>query len=165
MTKRRGHPPRIPDNEDETPLPSTTTERSATSLKEVKPRRRATTTERSATSSKEVKPSRRARRSGVLSKRYGPRTIPFKWKVRRPNSRPTKRGTQALREIRHYQKSSGLLIPRRRFENLVQEICAEHYNIGKTGNRSEQGLRFTRDAMASLQFFSEAMIQKFLSLS
>jgi histone H3/H4 len=146
MTKRRGQPARIlDDSEDETPTPPATTKRS--------------------TASKEVKSPRRARRSGVLLKRYGPRTIPFKRKVRKPNSRPTKRGTQALKEIRHYQRSSGLLIPRRRFENLVREICGECYKVGKVGNTSEKGLRFTRDAIASLQFFSESMIQKFLSLS
>lgn len=51
-------------------------------------------------------------------------------------------GTVALREIRRYQASTALLIPKLNFQRLVREIA---------NNVSENGIRFQVAAMAALQ--------------
>ena len=58
-------------------------------------------------------------------------------------------GTQALREIRKYQKSSGLLIRKRPFQRLVREVA----DSLKT---KENGLRFQSLALLALQEAAEA---------
>ena len=61
-------------------------------------------------------------------------------------------GTVALREIRRYQKSTELLIPKRRFQLLVREISLSHMKNG----------RFQTAAMAMLQEAGEAYVIQLL---
>jgi len=56
-------------------------------------------------------------------------------------------GTKALREIRAYQSSAQLLIPKLPFSRLVKEIAQE---------RSVQGLRFQSAALMALQEAAES---------
>lgn len=55
-------------------------------------------------------------------------------------------GTIALREIRHYQQSTNLLIPKLAFQRVVREI---------TCNKLGKQLRFQAKAMLALQHASE----------
>ena len=57
-------------------------------------------------------------------------------------------GTVALREIRRYQKSTDLLIPKLPFQHLVREIAQE----------SHQDLRFQSTALLALQEAAEAYL-------
>lgn len=59
-----------------------------------------------------------------------------------------KPGTVALREIKHYQKSTDLLLPRAPFQRLVREI---------TGN-IDGDLRFAPQALIAIQEASEAYL-------
>merc|ERR1711944_150740 len=58
-------------------------------------------------------------------------------------------GTVALREIRAYQKSTEILIPRLPFSRLVKEIAQE---------RASAGVRFQSSALMALQEAAEAYI-------
>ena len=58
-------------------------------------------------------------------------------------------GTGALREIRRYQKSTEMLMRKIPFVRVVREIAQEY---------SEDGIRFTRDALAALQEDSESFL-------
>ena len=58
-------------------------------------------------------------------------------------------GTVALREIRAYQRSTELLIPRLPFSRLVKELAQE---------RSSTGLRFQSSALMALQEAAESYI-------
>lgn len=60
-------------------------------------------------------------------------------------------GTVALREIRKYQKSTDLLIPRRPFQRLVQEIVQD---MSSSGNP----LRLQSHALEALREASEAYL-------
>lgn len=71
-----------------------------------------------------------------------------------PSSSSAKRyrpGSQALQEIRKYQKSSDLLLRKRPFQRLVREIGEQ---IGKSD------LRWQSHAICALQEASEAFIIK-----
>lgn len=57
-------------------------------------------------------------------------------------------GTVALREIKRYQKSTSLLLPKAPFQRLVRSICAEIDN----------DLRFASNALLALQESSEAYL-------
>ena len=59
-------------------------------------------------------------------------------------------GTVALREIRRYQKSTNLLIPRLPFQRLVREI-AQEFTHPSTGEQ----VRFQAEALAALQEAAE----------
>lgn len=59
-----------------------------------------------------------------------------------------KPGTVALREIRRYQKSTDMLIPRAPFQRLVRDIC----------RGIDNELRFQANALVALQEASEAYI-------
>ena len=59
-----------------------------------------------------------------------------------------KPGTVALREIKRYQKSTALLLPRAPFQRLVRNICA---NI-------DSDLRFQAQGLLALQEAAEAYI-------
>jgi histone H3/H4 len=61
----------------------------------------------------------------------------------------TKPGRKALRDIRRYQKSTELLIPKLPFQRLVREIGQDY----KT-----DGVRFTRTALLTLQEGAEAFL-------
>lgn len=58
-------------------------------------------------------------------------------------------GTVALREIRHYQKHVGLLIPQAPFQRLVREIA---------DNVATPGVRFQQAAISALQEVGEQYI-------
>jgi len=58
-------------------------------------------------------------------------------------------GTVALREIRAYQRSTDLLIPKLPFSRLIKEIAQE---------RSSQGLRFQSSAIMALQEAAESFL-------
>ena len=60
---------------------------------------------------------------------------------------------QALREIRHYQRGHGLILPRRPFTRLVREIT---YNIAPDMN-----MRFQASAIDALQEGAEAFLVAF----
>ena len=63
-------------------------------------------------------------------------------------------GTVALKEIRHYQKSTDHLIARKPFERLIREIAGNldhHYFLPQT-------LRFTSDAITALQEAAETIL-------
>lgn len=66
-----------------------------------------------------------------------------------------KPGTVALREIKKYQRSTDLLIPRKRFALLVREILHDF----------APGLRLTRDCLMALQEAAEAAIVNHFELS
>merc|ERR1712029_74744 len=78
---------------------------------------------------------------------------PVKSKIKKtPENRKKRRfrpGTVALREIRIYQKSTNLLIPRLPFSRLVREIAM---------NMSVRDIRFKSTALMALQEASEAYI-------
>ena len=59
-----------------------------------------------------------------------------------------KPGTVALREIRRYQKSTDMLIPRAPFQRLVRDIC----------RGIDNELRFQANALVALQEASEAYL-------
>lgn len=63
-------------------------------------------------------------------------------------------GTVALREIRRYQKSTELLMPKLPFQRLVREITQDFHTDGK---------HFQRDALIALQEASEAYIAEVFS--
>lgn len=60
-----------------------------------------------------------------------------------------KPGRKALRDIRRYQKSTELLIPKLPFQRLVREIGADAH---------KDDLRFTRSAILTLQEGAEAYL-------
>ena len=71
--------------------------------------------------------------------------VPHRATNRRHRYRP---GTLALREIRHYQKKTNLLIKRVPFARLVREIAQGF----------QQDLRFQNSAIGALQEAAEAYI-------
>lgn len=79
-------------------------------------------------------------KSGQKQKAEAPRV-----QRKKPRFRP---GTVALRDIRRYQKSTSLLMPRAPFQRLVREICAG----------LDADLRFQSQALQALQEASEAYI-------
>ena len=78
--------------------------------------------------------------------------LPPKGHVRKP--RRYRPGTVALREIRKYQKSTGLLIHKRPFQRLVREICSK---LGPDVNR------WTNNAMLALQEAAEDLLVNMFS--
>jgi len=70
-------------------------------------------------------------------------------KKRRYRNHP---GTVALREIRKFQKTTTLLIPRAPFRRLVREI----------GQEFKQELRFSADTFDTIQMVAEAYLTKVL---
>ena len=59
-------------------------------------------------------------------------------------------GTKALREIRKYQKSTNLLIPKVNFGRLVREICMQIYENKKN--------RFQASAILAIQEATESYL-------
>ncbi|GAA5994235.1 hypothetical protein JCM5350_001815 [Sporobolomyces pararoseus] len=64
-------------------------------------------------------------------------------------------GTVALREIRHYQKSTDLLLRRLPFARLVREIATDFFD-DETGDHV--GLRWQSSALLALQEATEAYL-------
>ena len=69
-----------------------------------------------------------------------------------PKKRRHRPGTKALREIRRFQKSGELLVPRLPFARLVKEI-AQNFS-----GRMSGGLRFQSAAIQALQEAAEAYL-------
>ncbi len=90
---------------------------------------------------------------GANVKRTPKRTTPIKTPTTTPKTRRYRPGTVALREIRHFQKNSELLIPRLPFARLVKEIA---HNV--SAGMSLSGLRFQSAALMALQEAAEAYI-------
>ncbi|GAA5872123.1 hypothetical protein JCM8547_003813 [Rhodosporidiobolus lusitaniae] len=100
--------------------------------------------------------------AGGAGKGKGPRKIvpggqkaaaPAPVKQKKPHRfRP---GTVALREIRHYQKSTDLLLRRLPFARLVREIATEFFE-DEDGNAV--GLRWQSSALLALQEATEAYL-------
>jgi histone H3 len=67
-----------------------------------------------------------------------------------------KSGKKALREIRHLQKTTELVIPKLPFQRLVREI---------TQSAHSGDLRFTRNAIGTLQEAAEAYITEMFGAS
>ncbi|ODN04304.1 histone H3.3 [Orchesella cincta] len=67
---------------------------------------------------------------------------------RKPTTRRYKPGFLAMQEIRNYQKTTELLIPRLPFQRLVREVCQEF----------KSDFRFQAAALAALQEASEAYL-------
>lgn len=65
-----------------------------------------------------------------------------------PVQRRYRPGTRALREIRHFQKRTGVLIPRKPFERVVREVVDGHFS----------GYRIQESAFLTLQQASEAYL-------
>jgi histone H3/H4 len=60
-------------------------------------------------------------------------------------------GTVALREIRHYQRSTDLLIQKLPFQRLVREIASQN-------NSNTEGLRFQAAALDAIQESAESFL-------
>jgi len=79
------------------------------------------------------------------------KSLPTHQSVVQTPKRRWKPGTKALREIRAFQKSTNLLIPRLPFARLVKELAQE---LSRQGG----GLRFQSGALMALQEAAEAYI-------
>jgi histone H3 len=96
-----------------------------------------------------AKPSKMPRKTATDA---GEAALKQEVKVGKPKQHRWRQGTVALREIRKYQKSTELLLPRLPFQRLVREIME--------GIRSET--RFQASALAALQEGAEAyLVQQF----
>lgn len=69
-----------------------------------------------------------------------------------------KPGKKALRDIRRYQKTTELLIPKLPFQRLVREIT-------QSAHTKPEDLRFTRNAIATLQEGTEAYLTDLFAAS
>jgi histone H3/H4 len=74
-----------------------------------------------------------------------------------------KPGTKALRDIRKYQKSTDLLIPKLPFSRVVRDIANELFGAGMSYGGSERGtygsgIRWQSTALQALQEASEAFL-------
>ena len=76
------------------------------------------------------------------------KTAPAEGGVKERKQRRNKPGTVTLREIKRYQKSVDMLIPRAPFQRLVKEIS----------NQMDHTLRFQSQALQALQEASEAYV-------
>ncbi len=75
---------------------------------------------------------------------------------KQPAPRRLRQGTLALREIRHYQKTTMLLLRRAPFARLVREVLVETHPTGP-------GFRWQVGAIECLQEASEAYLIHFMS--
>ena len=76
------------------------------------------------------------------------KTAPAEGGVKEKRKMKFKPGTVALREIKKYQKSTDLLLPRAPFQRLVRNICQE----------IDSDLRFQAQALMALQESAEAYL-------
>lgn len=64
----------------------------------------------------------------------------------------------ALREIRHYQKTTELLIPKLPFARLVREVANDYVTGAYSGLGGGVGLRWQSTAIMALQEAAEAYL-------
>ena len=76
------------------------------------------------------------------------KTAPAEGGMKEQKKRRFKAGTIALREIKRYQKSAEMLLPRAPFQRLVRQIC----------EGLDHELRFQSQALLAIQEASEAFI-------
>ena len=70
-----------------------------------------------------------------------------------PRKRRWRPGTVALREIRNYQKTTDLLIPKAPFDRLVREVMQDLYN-----NRTGRFYRFNLKAVPPTRWTAQALL-------
>lgn len=89
---------------------------------------------------------------GAAVKKVSKKTAPAKSGIKKEGGEKRKirfrPGTVALREIKRYQKSNAMLLPRAPFQRLVRSICSGIDN----------DLRFQANALVALQESSEAYL-------
>lgn len=85
-------------------------------------------------------------KQGAVTPTVGKKSVPSA-AARRRRFRP---GTQALRQIRKYQASTQLLIPKLPFQRLVREIASDYCSGDK--------VRFQTSAIAALHEAAEAYV-------
>lgn len=90
-----------------------------------------------------------AKKKSLPAAQKTPRRLSKSPNAQTPKKRRFRPGTKALREIRAYQKSTSLLIPRLPFSRLIKEIAMQ---------KSSAGLRFQSSALMALQEAAEAYI-------
>ena len=76
------------------------------------------------------------------------KTAPAKGGMKEGKKRRFKAGTVALREVKRYQKSLDMLLPRAPFQRLVRSICED----------LDHELRFQSQALTAIQEATEAYI-------
>ncbi|KAI9199266.1 histone H3 [Polychytrium aggregatum] len=99
-------------------------------------------------------PRKQMARSSTLGRLHPPPPKPVTPAVTKRRFRP---GTVALREIRHYQKTTDLLIRKLPFARLVRELALQHMSE-LMGERSEGILRWQATAIMALQEATEAFL-------
>jgi len=91
-------------------------------------------------------------KSSASSKKISKKTAPAKGGMKKGDGDKKKNrfrpGTVALREIKRYQKSTNMMLPRAPFQRLVRSICS---NI-------DNDLRFQAQALMALQESTEAYL-------
>jgi len=93
--------------------------------------------------------------------RPSPNKVPLSRPDKGPVNRPEKRkyryrpGYRALKEIRKYQETTDLLIPKLPFARLVREITRDYWPAGPAGNKD---FRYTVEALMALQTAAEAYL-------
>ena len=96
--------------------------------------------------SKGIKPPSKVSSKAVL--KANKKTAPAIGGIKEAKKHRFRPGTVALREIKRYQKSTALMLPRAPFQRLVRNICA---NI-------DSDLRFQAQGLLALQEAAEAYI-------
>ena len=98
--------------------------------------------------SKASKSSKVSPKSKPIAKVNMKKTAPADGGVKERKKMKFKPGTVALREIKRYQKSTDLLLPRAPFQRLVRDICRD----------IDSDLRFQAQALMALQESAEAYL-------
>ena len=98
--------------------------------------------------SKASKSSKVSPKSKPIAKVNMKKTAPADGGVKERKKMKFKPGTVALREIKRYQKSTDLLLPRAPFQRLVRDIC----------RGIDSDLRFQAQALMALQESAEAYL-------
>ncbi|OLY84303.1 histone H3-like centromeric protein cnp1 [Smittium mucronatum] len=117
--------------------------------------------------------SSHSRGGGMVARRGGLKTTPSRSARKRtsmppraPSSVPDKQrrhyrpGQLALREIRHYQKSTNLLIQKAPFSRVVRQVVDEfvQFDFSSPLSNSTTGMRWQKSALMCLQEAAEAFL-------
>jgi len=98
------------------------------------------------------KKTQTARKTPVSSKSESKTALSRASRPTTPGRRRWRPGTKALREIRHYQRTSNLLLRKLPFARLVKELSESFVRIG------EPNLRWQAFALLALQEAAEAYL-------
>lgn len=74
-------------------------------------------------------------------------------------------GTVALRQIKKYQKSVDFLIPKTRFNNLLNQLTEEIAENFKDKNGNIPNIRYTKKARTSLQTLIEDQLERIIDVT